>query len=629
MSLNKYRLLQRVTFTIDILAYAFGVIAAIAMFVVAINTTYEAILRRLFNSPTTWVFSTSLFVMVWFPLLAAPLVIKEGRQIKVDLFFAQLPKSIQHHLNIINYILSFILLGVLAYCGTEMCIDAYNRNVTSVELFTYPQFLLYLVFPITSTLLILQVSKCLIHEILQIREDRESKTTVSKLPLFIILSSYFVLLAFAIVLTFLYPIAGVFLLALCMMIFGLPISFSLGTAGIAGLFLLYGGSASLGFVPVIVERTLHNFILLAVPLFIMGGVILEKSGVGERLFDAASKLLSGLPGGLAVATILACAVFSAMVGVSTAVAAGIGLAAIPALLSRGYSKELAYGSVSGGALGVLIPPSAGLIVYGFLTNSSVGQLFAAAIVPAGLIVFLFATYSIVFCMATGKYEKLPFSWRETVVSIKRALLGIIAPVIVLFGIYSGLVTPTEAAGVLVLYSFVVYIIYKGPNLRDILNMLKDAAILGSAIMMIMVGGMILANLVIRLQVALLISEWITASGMHYWVVMCLIIAFYIVLGMFLDGLSMTLLTVPILFPLMPILGVDVIVFGVMLMILLEAALLTPPVGMNLFMVQAITKDRLWPIVKGNLPFALILGFGAVVVLLFPSLSLWLPKQLGF
>jgi C4-dicarboxylate transporter DctM subunit len=424
------------------------------------------------------------------------------------------------------------------------------------------------------------------------------------------------------------PLAGIIFLLLSLMIGGLPVAFTLGSCGILGLFFHYQGFSILPMVPVIAESTLNNFVLLAIPLFIMGGVILNKSGAGDRIFGLASDWLGSLPGGLAVATVVACAILSAIIGISTAVAAAIGLTAIPALLSRGYAKELAYGSVAGGALGVLIPPSAGLIFYGYLTNSSVGRLFGAAFVPAAIIVGFFCIYCVVYCLATGKYEKPSVTWKGRIVSLKKASLGLSAPLVTLGGIYSGFFTPTEAAGVLVVYSMIISLIYKGMNWREFLDVLKESAQLGAVLMMIMVGGMILTNLTVRLQVATMITEWIATAQIPYFITVIAIFFLYLILGMFLDGVSVTVLTVPILFPLMPHLGIDVIVFGVILMIFSETALLTPPVGLNLFMIQAITGDHLWPIFKGNIPFAALLLLGAILLFIAPELALWLPKIFG-
>lgn len=613
---------------VDRIALYSGTVAGLAMFIVAMNTTYEVIMRRFFDKPTTWVFSFSLFVMVWFALLAAPYVTREGKQITADFLIAQLPDRTASMLRVLSNLVSLIFIVTLGYYGFKMCLEAYDKNIMSLDLLLYPMWILYLIFPISMFLLLLQVMATIVEDILQIKKTTAQIKIRWQYDPRLILPSFILLVAFGVWLIHINKIGGIIFLVLCLLFGGIPVSFALGTTGITGLFFIYYGFESLAMVPVIVERTLHNFVLLAIPMFIMGGVILYKCGVGERTYDFASKIMGSLPGGLAVGTVVACAIFSAMVGVSTAVAAAIGLTAIPMLISRGYTKEIAYGSVAGGALGVLIPPSAGLIVYGFMTNTSVGVLFAAAFVPAFIVVSMFCIYVIISCLVSGKYEKESVTWRERVISFKRSILGLSAPLIVLGGIYSGIFTPTEAAGVLVIYSMIVAFIYKKMNWNSFISIIRESAMLGSMIMMVMVGAMIFADVIAHLRIARLLTEWLATAGVPTWLALCGLFFLYILLGMFLEGLSITVLTVPVLYPLMPKLGLDVIVFGVILVMFVETALITPPVGLNLFMVKGITGDRMLPIVKGNIPFAAMLLLGVIILLLFPELSLWLPAVLG-
>jgi len=613
---------------VDTMSLVSGTAAGLAMFFVAVATTYEVIMRRFFDSPTTWAFTVSLFVLVWFAFLAAPLSMREGRMITADFLVAQLSDRTGAMLRVVTNLIALLFAGTLGYYGLRMCTDAYAKNIMSLDLLMYPLWLLYMIFPIGMFFLIIQILRIIARDIGQIRKGELQGRAGWQDDPRLILPGFLALVAVGVWLIHVSEIGGIIFLALCLLFGGVPVSFALGCTGISGLFLIYHGFGSLTMVPVIVERTLYNFVLLAIPMFIMGGVILYRCGVGERTYDLASKLMGTLPGGLAVGTVVACAIFSAMVGVSTAVAAAIGLTAIPMLIARGYTKEIAYGSVAGGALGVLIPPSAGLIVYGFLTNTSVGTLFAAAFVPAFIVVAMFSIYVVFYCVATGKYEKVSVSWKEKALSFKSAVLGLSAPFLILGGIYGGLFTPTEAAGILVTYSVVVAFIYKKMDWKTFITIIRESAVLGAVIMMVMVGAMIFADVVGHLRVARVIAEWLVTSGVPNWVALCGIFMLYVILGMFVEGLSMTVLTIPVLYPLMPHLGLDVVVFGVALMMFVEAALLTPPVGLNLFMVKAITGDSLWPIVVGNFPFALILFLGVVMLLFFPGLALWLPRLLG-
>ena len=281
---------------IDHTSNGFGFVAAFALLLIAIFTTYETILRRLFDSPTTWVFPLSLFVMVWFPLLAAPLGIKEKKQITVDFLFSRLSTRLQIKLNIINYIISLLFVLVLGYFGLHMCTDAFAKGITSNELLRYPKWLLFLIFPLSTLLMALQIVRVVYFEIKLLLEMDPCGDASQPSKDNGIIAGYLILIGAGLVLLNAVPVAGIVLMVLSLMIGGLPVAFALGNCGIAGLMIHYGGWDSLVMVPVIVHRSLDNFVLLALPMFIMGGIILNKSGAGERVFDLASSWFDFLPG---------------------------------------------------------------------------------------------------------------------------------------------------------------------------------------------------------------------------------------------------------------------------------------------------------------------------------------------
>jgi C4-dicarboxylate transporter DctM subunit len=619
---------SRLGVLVDRISLLSGTIAGASMIMVALLNTYQVTMRRLFDKPSSSIFTISLFVLMWFVFLGAPLGTKEDRQITADFLVSQLSDRTGAMLRVMTNFLSLVFIVTLGLYGFKMCTEAYAKKMMSFDILMYPMWILYLIFPIGMFFLSSQVVRNLVTDILRIKK-RELKGEQGWYddPR-IILPSFAVLVVIGLWLIHASPVPGIVFLVLCLILAGVPVSFALGCTGTFALFLAHRGFKSLPLLPIVTERTLYNFVLLAVPLFIMSGVILYRSEVGERIYDLASKVTGTLPGGLGVATVVACALLSATVGSSTAVAASIGIIAVPILLARGYTKELTYGSIAGGALGVLIPPSAGLIVYGFMANTSVGALFAAAFIPGFMVVLFFSIYVVINCKVTKKYERVSATWRERGISLKRGILGLLAPVFVLGGIYSGIFTPTEAAAMLVTYSLAVAFVYKKMNWKTFIEIVREGAILGSMIMMVMVGAMIFAHVIGYLRVARLIAEWLATANAPYWLVISGLFLLYIILGMFLEGLSITVLTVPVLYPLMPILGLDVVAFGVILMMFVEMALITPPVGLNLFMIKSVTGDRLWPIVKGNIPFAIMLLLGAIICFLFPQLALWLPARLG-
>jgi tripartite ATP-independent transporter DctM subunit len=377
----------------------------------------------------------------------------------------------------------------------------------------------------------------------------------------------------------------------------------------------------------VAEQTATNFVLLAIPLFTLGGLILSRSGLGEQMYELSSKWLGWMPGGLGVATCITGGILAAMIGSSTAVTAIITLVAMKPLLERGYDKKLVVGTVSGSSLGLIIPPSIGFIVYGFLTDTSVGDLFMAGVVPGIMLVVMFSVYILIYCKISGKYEAVSYSWTERLVSLRKSFIIIFGPVFVLGSIYTGIATPTEAGAILVIYSLFCAFIFRKIEWKGFVQCLIDSSILSTMIIMIMIGALIMSNVITLLQVPAKLTEKIISSGLPIWGVIAMIVILYLCLGMFLDGGSMTVLTIPVIAPMLPALGIDTVAFGVILMMLIETALLTPPVGLNIFTVKGIIEEPLSFIVKSVIPFVMILGLGIILVFIWQDIALWLPSQM--
>ncbi|MGD8562542.1 MAG: TRAP transporter large permease, partial [Desulfarculaceae bacterium] len=420
---------------------------------------------------------------------------------------------------------------------------------------------------------------------------------------------------------------GILISALVIIFWGVPIAFALGVVGLLGLLFFHNSLEGLNTLPIVAENTATNFVLLAIPLFTLGGIILSRSGLGEEMYDVSSKWFGWLPGGLGVATCITGGVLAAMIGSSTAVTAIITLVAMKPLLDRGYGKKLVIGTVTGSSLGLIIPPSIGFIVYGFLTDTSVGELFMAGFVPGAMLVVMFSLYVVINCKLTGQYQATRFSWPERLSSLRRSFMILLGPIFVLGSIYSGVATPTEAGAILVVYSLICSVIYRKMNIKKFLQCLIDASALSTMIIMIMIGALTMSNVVTLLQIPSNLTEAIVSSGLPTFVIILVMVFFYLVLGMFLDGGSITVLTVPVIAPMLPALGIDTVAFGVILMMLIETALLTPPVGLNIFTVKGIVEEPLSLIIKSVLPFVAILVLAVILVFAFPQLALWLPSHM--
>lgn len=417
-------------------------------------------------------------------------------------------------------------------------------------------------------------------------------------------------------------------LLLLLLFIGLPVAFSLGLTGIVAFTFLMGPD-SLAQIPIIAYKTLDDFILSSIPLYILLSQILLSGKVGNDLYEVASKWVRHLPAGLGVATVLACAAFAAISGSSVATAVTIGMVAIPEMISRGYPKELVLGLVAGGGtLGILIPPSIPMILFGAITGDSVGALFMAGVLPGILLTGLFILYVVIFVSKKVPAQP-PATWAERLAALKHSSWGLFLPVLIIGGIYTGIFTPTEAAAIGTVYSlFITFFIYRTLKLRDLPDVLVDTAKSNAMVLAIVVGAMLYGFILTVMQIPQQLTEFVSSMAVNRWVIFLAINVLLLFLGCILESISIILITVPILYPLILKLGFDPIWFAVILVINLELALITPPVGMNLFVIQGISPGtRMTQIIRGVFPFGLLMLLTIVIVSWQPWLATWLPKFL--
>lgn len=421
-------------------------------------------------------------------------------------------------------------------------------------------------------------------------------------------------------------ILGFTALLLLLLVMGLPVAFSLGMAGVAGMLLFMGGDGALAQLPIIGYKSLDDFVLTAVPLYILMSQILLTGKVGNDLFELANKLLRHLPGGLGIATVMACAVFAAITGSSVACAVTIGAIAIPEMLSRGYERSLVLGAVAaGGTLGILIPPSIPMILYGAITDESIGKLFMSGVVPGAILTVMFIM------IVVYKSRNLPLeaaaSWDERISALKKSFWGLMLPVIVVGGIYTGIFTPTEAAGIGTVYSLIItFFIYRTLSLKDMPEILEDTIKTTCMIFAIMIGASLFGFVLTILDAPQALTNFVVDMQTNRWVIFVAINILLLFLGCILESVSIIFITLPILFPLIMRLGFDPIWFNVVMLINLELALITPPVGMNLFVLQGISPDsKMTQIIKGVIPFGIVMALEILLLCFFPQIATWLPN----
>lgn len=378
-----------------------------------------------------------------------------------------------------------------------------------------------------------------------------------------------------------------------------------------------------------VWQTGTDFILVAIPMFVLLGEILLRSGIAERMYEGIVKWLGWLPGGLMHANTGSCALFAATSGSSVATAATIGTVAIPQIERRGYNERLFLGTIAaGGTLGILIPPSINLILYGLLTDTSVPELYLAGFLPGFLLAALFMVTVIVLCLYRRSWggERISVTWAERIAALPSLLPPIGIFVVVVGSIYAGLATPTEAASLGVVAALILAASNRTLTLSMLRGALEGTMRTTSMIMLIIFAAVFLNFVLSIIGLTQALADFVTGLGLTPMQTMLMLIAVLIVIGCFMETLSMLLTTAPLITPIVVALGFDPVWFGILLMVLLETALITPPIGINLYVVQGVReKGPLSDVMIGAAPFVLTMFAMIAMLLIFPEIALWLPE----
>lgn len=405
---------------------------------------------------------------------------------------------------------------------------------------------------------------------------------------------------------------------------GMPIAISLGLA--SSLTILLFAQDSLASMSLKFFQTMENFTLLAIPFFILSGAFLTTGGVARRLIKFATAAVGHLPGGLAMGSVLSCMLFAAISGSSPATVVAIGTIVIGGMVRTGYSKEFASGVIcNAGTLGILIPPSIPMVVYAAATETSVGRLFMAGFLP-GLLLGLILMVAIYIAARYLDLPRMPrTSWREMLTAGRDAIWGLLLIVIILGGIYGGVFTPTEAAAVAAVYAFAVAVfVYGDVTLSQTPKILLEAGKTSIMLMFIISNAMLFAHVLTTEQIPQSISSAIVAAKMEPWVFLLVVNFILLVAGDFMEPSAIILVLGPIFFPIATRLGIDPIHFGVMMVVNMEIGMVTPPVGLNLFVTAAITKMKFWDVFKAAAPWMGLLILFLIIITYVPIISTFLP-----
>jgi C4-dicarboxylate transporter DctM subunit len=418
-----------------------------------------------------------------------------------------------------------------------------------------------------------------------------------------------------------------FALLFTFMLLGMPIAIALGLSSV--LTIMFLGHDSLASLSLKLFETSEHFTLLAIPYFILSGAFMTTGGVAKRMIRFANACIGHLRGGLAMASVMACMLFAAVSGSSPATVVAVGSIVIAGMVRNGYTKEFAAGVIcNAGTLGILIPPSIVMVVYAAATETSVGKLFMAGVIP-GIVLGLMLMTAIYF---RARYLDIPrqprASLREVLIAGRDSIWGLLLLFIILGGIYGGIFTPTEAAAVAAVYAFVVAVfVYRDVGIKVVPQVLVDAARVTVMLMFIVANALLFAHVLTTERIPQAITEQIVAMGMAPWQFLIVVNILLLVAGNFMEPTGIILILAPILFPIASELGIDPVHLGIIMTVNLEIGMVTPPVGLNLFVTSGITGMSIFEVVRAALPWLMVLLAFLVIVTYVPQLSLFLPNLL--
>lgn len=421
----------------------------------------------------------------------------------------------------------------------------------------------------------------------------------------------------------------IFLTLIVCLVLTVPIGFSLGIASLA--YILYTKQLTFGFIAQNLVTGCDSFPIMAIPFFVFAGELMGGGGISRRLLNVASVFFGRIRGGLAIVTVVVCMFFAAISGSGPATVAAVGGMVVPTMLQKGYDKKFVLALIAAaGSIGVIIPPSIPMVVYSVTTNSSVSKLFLAGFAPGILIGVVLCLYSYFYARSHGyKGDEEPFSAKRALKEVKDSFWALLSPVIILGGIYGGIFTPTEAAAVSVIYSLVIgCLVYKELDLKQLGTVTKNACETTATILIVIGCAAGFSKVLTLGRIPTTVATFLTTMTDSKILILLLINVLLLIVGCFMETLCAIMILAPILFPVVTALGVDVTHFGIIMVVNLAIGFITPPLGVNLFVASRVGETTLDTVIKGIIPFLVLM----IVILLFityvPAISMILPNALG-
>ena len=602
----------------------------------------------------SWAQELCIYLFVWMAKFGAAYGVRTGIHVGVDVFVLMLPEQRRKRVVLFGLLCGALFTGIIATLGADFVYHIHQTGQVSNDL-EAPMWVVYLAVPAGSALMcfrFLQVAWSFSrtgelphHDHMQVEGVEEIKAPAPGSTITVkgerkALGLLLILVPLAIVMMCIGQKAGifdvpatlrplvVFALLLSLMLTGMPVSIALGLTVLTFLFTLT--QVPVASVALKLFTGIEKFEIMAIPFFILAGNFLTHGGVARRMINFASAMVGHMHGGLGLAAVLACALFAAISGSSPATVVAIGSVILPAMISHGFPPRFGAGVVTtSGALGILIPPSIAMVIYAVSTNTSIGQLFIAGIIP-GISLALLLALTTWYRAWRNNYPRLPkASMRERLKALKDCLWGLLLIVIVIGGIYAGLFTPTEAAAMSAVYAFIVAVyVYKDLKLADVPRVLLSSANTSAMLLYIITNAVLFSFLMTHENIPQAMAQWMIDQGLGWIAFLLVVNILLLIAGNVMEPSSIILIMAPILFPVAVKLGIDPIHFGILIVVNMEIGLCHPPVGLNLYVASGITKMGITELTIAVWPWLLTMLCFLVVVTYWPGLSLWLPTVLG-
>ena len=593
-------------------------IAGVLMIFALCLSFYSVVARYVFHWSLDWSDEIAVYAVIWAIFFGVSSLIKIDEHVRVDILISHFSQKRQNILHFYHTLLGLAFIVVVAWGGYLLVQKAYATGITSESHLKFKMYLPYLVMPIGGLLLLFRMVERLVMLGRSLKGQGAWKDPI-----------VFGLVALSLALLYMLEakidVTVALLIMLVVMLFlGMPIAFGMGIASLSCL-LFFNMIKVDGIAPKMFW-SVNKFVLIAIPYFIVGGNLMMKGGLARPLLELGNALLKRIDGGLAIAVMFAAVIFSAISGVSAALAATLGLIAIPWMMEKGYPKRFCMGLIgAGGTLDILIPPSSILILYGAVSGESVADLYIAGFLPGFILGAAISIEVWLICKYKGYGRPAPgdnFSWKEVGQKTKASFWALLMPFLIMGGIYSGMFTVTEAAVVSVFYAAVVcFAVYRNIGFKEIVSILNDSVVLTSMIYFIIMAATLFGFLVTMEQLSDRLLEMMATVDIKPWMFLAIMNISVFIMGMFLTPGSILLIVLPIVYPVLEKLGISGVHFGILMTINMELAFLTPPVGMHLFVMSAVCKEPVTEVIKGVLPFLILLLAGLFLITYFPWVSL--------